>query len=138
MHGAAKVRTRRSLKYNLMDEVKFDISGLMDKPIWQMSGNEFVKLAEFAFSKISLPAAQEPQKPQFVYGIQALAEYLGCGNSKVHSLKKDGVLDAAIISTVGKKIIFNAWLQVTLEPSFCYVFGELFGEFLLKTPSTML
>ena len=78
-----------------MVETKFDISRLMDKPIWQMCGEEFVRLAEFAFTQISLPARQEPQT-QFIYGIQNLAAFIGCCASTIYDLKKRGVLDDAI------------------------------------------
>lgn len=87
-----------------MSESKFDISKLMDKPIWQMCGEEFVLLTEFAFNRNLNPARQEPQT-QFVYGISSLAEYLGCGNSTVYALKKEGVLDGAIRSLVGIRIV---------------------------------
>ena len=100
-----------------MFESKFDITKLMDKPIWQMCGEEFVLLAEFAFSQNSLPARQEPQT-QFVYGISSLAEYLGCGNSTVYALKKEGVLDGAIRSRVGKRIVFDGPLARQLADDY--------------------
>lgn len=53
-----------------MNESKFDISGLMEKPIYVMTGKEFVQLAEFALS--SKPSTA-PAEPLYVYGIQALA-----------------------------------------------------------------
>lgn len=109
--------TSCSLKYSYMSESKFDISKLMDKPIWQMCGEEFVLLAEFAFSQNSLPARQEPQT-QFIYGIQNLAAYIGCCASTIYDLKKRGVLDDAIKSRIGKRIVFDGPLARTLAQEY--------------------
>ena len=109
--------TSRSFKYTYMSESKFDISKLMDKPIWQMRGKEFVRLAEFAFSQNSLPARQEPQ-PQFIYGIQNLAAYIGCCASTIYDLKRRGVLNAAIKSQIGKRIVFDGPLARTLAEEY--------------------
>lgn len=100
-----------------MVETKFDISRLMDKPIWQMCGEEFVRLAEFAFTQISLPARQEPQT-QFIYGIQNLAAFIGCCASTIYDLKKRGVLDDAIKSRIGKRIVFDGPLARTLAQEY--------------------
>ena len=92
-----------------MSESKFDISKLMDKPIWQMCGEEFVLLAEFAFSQNSLPARQEPQT-QFIYGIQNLAAYIGCCASRSR------------ISNSGK------WRRKEVYSVFKYFRKQLFGK----------
>ncbi len=73
--------------YMLMSESNFDIAALMAKPVWQMSGEEFVQLADYALSS----------KP---------------------SGKKNGVLTPAIVSQVGKKIVFNAALARELAEKY--------------------
>ena len=82
-----------------------------------MCGKEFVRLAEFAFSQNSLPARQEPQ-PQFIYGIQNLAAYIGCCASTIYDLKRRGVLNAAIKSQIGKRIVFDGPLARTLAEEY--------------------
>ena len=109
--------TSCSFKYSYMSESKFDISKLMDKPIWQMCGEELVLLAEFAFSQNSFHARQEPQ-PQFIYGIQNLAAYIGCCASTIYDLKRRGVLSAAIKSQIGKRIVFDGPLARTLAEEY--------------------
>ena len=37
-----------------------------------------------------------------------LSDYIGCCQSTIYDLKKKGVLDEAIISRVGRKIVFDA------------------------------
>ncbi len=59
--------------YMFMSESNFDIAALMAKPVWQMSGEEFVQLADYALS--SKPSGT-PSEPLYVYGIQALAAYI--------------------------------------------------------------
>lgn len=98
-----------------MQETKFDILGLMEKPIYVMTGKEFVQLAEFALS--SKPSTA-PAEPLYVYGIQALAAYIGCCPSTIYELKKNNVLKPAIVSQVGKKIVFNAPLARDLAEEY--------------------
>ena len=98
-----------------MNETRFDISGLMERPIFTLTGKEFVQLAEFALS--SKPSTA-PAEPLYVYGIQALAAYIGCCPSTIYELKKNNVLKPAIVSQVGKKIVFNAPLARDLAEEY--------------------
>ena len=98
-----------------MSESNFDIAALMAKPVWQMSGEEFVQLADYALS--SKPSGT-PSEPLYVYGIQALAAYIGCCPSTINELKKNDVLRPAIVSQVGKKIVFNAPLARDLADEY--------------------
>ncbi len=101
--------------YMLMSESNFDIAALMAKPVWQMSGEEFVQLADYALS--SKPSGTSSE-PLYVYGIQALGAYIGCCPSTIYELKKNGVLTPAIVSQVGKKIVFNAALARELAEKY--------------------
>ena len=42
-----------------------------------------------------------------ITGVRALAIYLGCCESTIFMLRRNGVLDEAIISQIGKKIVFD-------------------------------
>lgn len=53
-----------------------------------------------------------------MYGIQALAAYIGCCPSTIYELKKNDVLRPAIVSQVGKKIVFNAPLARDLADAY--------------------
>lgn len=59
-----------------------------------------------------------PAEPLYVYGIQALAAYIGCCPSTIYELKKNDVLRPAIVSQVGKKIVFNAALARELAEKY--------------------
>ncbi len=93
------------------------VQELLGKPLWQMSGEEYMQLTEYVLSKkkpATPPVPKEELKPEYIHGIQALAEYLGCSESTVYLMKKDGIFDKAIVSTVGKKIIFDGRLALKL------------------------
>ena len=79
------------------------IEQLMDTPIWQMTGKEFLALNAYAGNTSN----GEKKSHNYVYGIQALSKLIGCCPSTIYGLKKEGVLDEAIISNVGKKIVFD-------------------------------
>lgn len=52
-------------------------------------------------------------KKHYVYGLQGLADLLGCSKSTAFRIKKSGVINAAI-SQVGKNIIVDADLAIDL------------------------
>ena len=79
------------------------IEKLMDTPIWQMTGKEFLALNAYAGNSNN----PEERTPHYIYGIQALSKLIGCCPSTIYGLKKEGVLDEAIVSNVGKKIVFD-------------------------------
>ena len=79
---------------------------LLEKPIWQMTGEEFLQLNELTRS--SSNSQQENNETKvYAHGINELAYMLGCCQSTVYSLKKLGILDDAIVSQIGKRIIFD-------------------------------
>ena len=82
-----------------------EINELLDRPIWQMTGREFCVLAQYANGGQAQAAPAGGRK--LCTGVRALAEYLGCCEATIYILKKDGVLDAAIISQIGKRIVFD-------------------------------
>lgn len=81
------------------------IKDLLKKPLWQMTGAEFCALTQYANAQGSCA----PATPQTVRitGVHALAEHLGCCESTVYMLRRNGVLDEAILSRIGKHIVFD-------------------------------
>lgn len=82
-----------------------DIERLFEKPLWQMTGREFCALSQYANSQ----GGQKTSSPAVVRiaGVKALAEYMDCSESAVYDLKRRGVLNDAVIPTVGRKIVFD-------------------------------
>jgi len=79
---------------------------LLEKPLWQMTGEEFLQLNELTRS--SSNSQQENNETKvYAHGINELATKLGCCQSTVYSLKKLGILDSAIVSQIGKRIVFD-------------------------------
>lgn len=97
-----------------------NIDFLLDKPLWQMSGEEFCQLTRFANScdnqKSNPDTTSEP--PVYARGILELSTHLGCGQSTVYAMKKRGVLDPAIVSRIGKKIVFDVAKAKVLASEF--------------------
>lgn len=81
-----------------------EIKNLLDKPVWQMTGKEFYQLACYALEG---NVTTGTTKGVCVTGVHALAEYLDCCDSTVYALKRNGVLDGAVISQIGRKIVFD-------------------------------
>lgn len=87
-------------------ETKQTLSQLLAKPIWQMTGEEFLQLNELG--RENAAAGEEPKEViEYAHGITELSQKIGCCQSTIYMLKKEGVLDDAIVSQVGRKIIFN-------------------------------
>jgi len=79
------------------------IQDLLNKPLWQMTGREFCSLAESVLLHTPSPA---PVRSTII-GVRALAEFLGCCESTVYSLRRHRVLDDAIVSHIGRRIVFD-------------------------------
>lgn len=79
-----------------------EIQSLLKKPIWQMTGEEFLYLSSANGEK----ANEQPPK-NYAYGMRALGDAIGCSLSTIYDLKKKGVLDEAIVSFVGRRIAFD-------------------------------
>lgn len=80
------------------------IIDLLQKPLWQLTGEEYVQLHAYA---CSLRNNTEKAPVNKVIGVRALAEYISCCESKIYALKREGVLDSAIISRIGKNTVFD-------------------------------
>ncbi len=79
---------------------------LLQKPIWQMTGEEFLQLNQLSRSSAD-NSREEGQPTAYAHGIGELAQMIGCCQSTIYTLKKLGVLDEAIVSQIGKRIVFD-------------------------------
>lgn len=82
-----------------------NIEPLLEKPVWQMTGREFCALSHYANSQ----DVQKTYSPAVVRiaGIKDLAAYLDCSESTIYDLRRRGVLDDAVIPSVGRKVVFD-------------------------------
>lgn len=80
------------------------ITDLLSRPLWQLTGEEYVRLHAYACSLIKNAEAAPVTK---VTGVRQLAEYLSCCESTIYALKREGILDSSIISRVGKNTVFD-------------------------------
>ena len=95
------------------------IAQLLVKPIWQMTGEEFLQLNEYSRSRTASSLSEgASESVEYAHGVSELAQKIGCSVATVFSLKKAGVLDGAVVSHIGKKIIFDVNKARTLADEF--------------------
>lgn len=78
----------------------------MKKPLWQMTGEEYVALHAYANT---LTMGEEAGQQAVVHckGVHALADFCTCSESQIYKLLREGVLVDAVISRIGKQIVFD-------------------------------
>ncbi|MDC2642591.1 DUF3853 family protein [Bacteroides ovatus] len=91
-----------------------NLQELLLKPVWQMTGEEFIYLSKHASAH---PEAQ-PQptmdtERKYVYGILGIAQLFGCSMPTANRIKKSGKIDKAI-TQIGRKIIVDVELALEL------------------------
>lgn len=78
---------------------------LLDKPIFQMTGGEFMQLL-----KQSQPEPETEKQDftnnEFVAGISGLARFLGCGRTKAAEYRASRILEDATYQ-IGSKLFFH-------------------------------
>ena len=82
-----------------------DIEKLLKAPLWQMTGEEFIRLLRYALQDPM--DGKKAEGRTLVTGVRSLAEYLACCESMVYKLLRSGALDSAIVSHIGKKWVFD-------------------------------
>jgi len=86
------------------------MNDLMQKPVWQMTGEEFLSLLGNA-------PAPEPEVHElgkkYVYGLNGIARLFGCSVPTANRIKKSGRIDRAV-KQIGRKIIVDAELALQL------------------------
>jgi len=91
-----------------------NLQELLSKPVWQMTGEEFIMLSRHA----SVQTEAQPQpvtdtSRKYVYGIPGIARLFGCSLPTANRIKKSGRIDKAI-TQIGRKIIVDAELALEL------------------------
>ncbi len=89
-----------------------DLRMLLDKPIWQLNGREFVELMKSTLMEMESGKEEEPRK-RFVFGLDGICDLFGCSKSTAERIKKSGIIDAAI-TQVKRKIVLDAELALQL------------------------
>ena len=95
-----------------------DIHGLLEKPVWQMTGEEYCQLTHYALSLSPNTGSSQAPAGRKALGVHALAEELGCSESTIYALMRTpreedgsseggGVLKRAIVSRIGRRIVFD-------------------------------
>lgn len=92
------------------------IKELKQKPLWQMTGEEFLALQNSANKSIksqeSIPIVSTKEK-RYVYGILGISKIFGCSIPTANRIKKEGKIDRAI-TQIGRKIIVDVELALEL------------------------
>ena len=96
----------------MFTDIKINIQELLGKPIWQMTGREFCALTHYANSVLD-EKCRSAQRVR-CHGMKELADYLGCSVSKVYTLSSSGILNDAVVSHVGKSIVYDGELALKL------------------------
>ena len=93
------------------------IENLLEKPIWQMTGQEFLALNEQSRSTVQdqqiVSISENYLSKKYVYGIRGIANLLNCSIAKANRIKKRGIIDEAIIQE-GRSIMVDVELALSL------------------------
>lgn len=90
-----------------------NVDDLKLKPLWQMTGEEFLFLQQSVGKKeVKNPIPTETNK-KYVYGILGIAKLFGCSIPTASRIKKSGKINKAI-TQIGRKIIVDADLALEL------------------------
>ena len=92
------------------------INELLDKPVWQMTGEELLFLAQhgnISTSMESTKASSSKEEKRYVYGLAGIARLFGCSLPTANRIKQSGKINRAI-TQVGRKIIVDADLALEL------------------------
>lgn len=84
---------------------RIDVLTLLTKPLWQLTGEEYVALHAYAV-KMSHDENCDIKAVTRCTGARELARFLNCCESTVYAMKREGVLDDCIQSAIGKSTVF--------------------------------
>ena len=90
-----------------------DYQNLRNKPLWQMTGEEFLQLTAESGTTTQPTVVVDSTKKKHVYGIAGIASLFGCSMPTANRIKKSGVISRAI-TQIGRKIIIDAELALEL------------------------
>ncbi|HEY5590293.1 MAG TPA: DUF3853 family protein, partial [Paludibacter sp.] len=80
-----------------------NVKELKEKPIWQMTGEEFLFLQQNSEQKQVQPVTLSETQKKYVYGIGGIARLFGCSIPTANRIKQSGKIDKAI-TQIGRKI----------------------------------
>lgn len=97
---------------------EININGLLEKPLWQMTGEEYCQLTQYALSLSTGTGTAPSTSGHKALGVHALAVELGCSDSTIYALMRTtreedgsseggGIIKGAIISRIGRRIVFD-------------------------------
>ena len=92
------------------------INELLGKPVWQMTGEELLFLAQhdnISTSRELTKASSSKEEKRYVYGLAGIACLFGCSLPTANRIKQSGKINRAI-TQVGRKIIVDADLALEL------------------------
>ncbi len=92
-----------------------DVQDLLEKPIWQMTGAEFLSLNQQFLQGRTIEATQNvaPFEKRYVYGLGGIARLFGCSVPTAKRIKQSGKISQAI-TQIGRKIIVDADMALAL------------------------
>ena len=91
-----------------------NLQELLSKPVWQMTGEEFIFLSKLSSHKTETqPQPVTDAERKYVYGILGIAKLFGCSLPTANRIKKSGKIDKAI-TQIGRKIIVDVELALEL------------------------
>jgi len=91
-----------------------NIKELKLKPLWQMTGEEFLFLHQNSLvTDVQQPTITVDTAKKYVYGILGIAKLFGCSKPTANRIKQSGKIDRAI-TQIGRKIIVDAQLAIEL------------------------
>lgn len=92
------------------------INELLDKPVWQMTGEEFLFLAQHGIMSTSgetTMSSSSQKERRYVYGLAGIVRLFGCSLPTANRIKQSGKINRAI-TQIGRKIIVDADLALEL------------------------
>lgn len=92
-----------------------NIEKLKLKPLWQMTGEEFLLLHNNSYLNLiqGSKSKLEDKSKNLVYGITGIARLFDCSIPTANRIKKSGKIDQAI-TQIGRKIVIDADLALEL------------------------
>ena len=102
--------------YSFQNNRIMTINELLGKPVWQMTGEELLFLAQhgnMSTSRESTKTSTAKEERRYVYGLAGIARLFGCSLPTANRIKQSGKINRAI-TQVGRKIIVDADLALEL------------------------
>lgn len=90
-----------------------EITNLKEKPLWQMTGEEFLFLQNNSLQISTHTYESIDTSKRYVYGLLGIATLFDCSLPTANRIKKSKKIDKAI-TQIGRKIIVDAELALEL------------------------